>query len=65
MKHGLLGELNKKKRKKKMEQQQKRWLTGGGCCLSQASNMSLIEADAWQTHMYNIAQALTEAADRG
>lgn len=48
-----------------MEQQQKRWLTGGGCCLSQASNMSLIEADAWQTRMYNIAQAPTEAADRG
>lgn len=47
MKHGLLGELNKKKNgRKKMEQQQKRWLTGGGCCLSQASNMSLIEADA-------------------
>lgn len=31
--------------KKKMKQQQKRWLTGG-CAVSQASNMSLIEADA-------------------
>lgn len=30
--------------KKKMKQQ-KRWLTGG-CGVSQASNMSLIEADA-------------------
>lgn len=35
----------KKKWKKKMEQQQKRWLTGG-CGVSQASNVSLIEADA-------------------
>ena len=34
-----------KKWKKKMKQQQKRWLTGG-CGVSQASNMSLIEADA-------------------
>lgn len=31
--------------KKKMKQQQKRWLTGG-CGVSQAGNMSLIEADA-------------------
>lgn len=47
-----------------MEQQQKRWLTGG-CGVSQASNVSLIEADAWQTRVYSIAPAPTEAADRG
>lgn len=29
------------------------------------SKLSLIDADAWQTRVYSIAQALTEAADRG
>lgn len=29
------------------------------------SKVSLIDADAWQTRVYTIAQALTEAADRG
>lgn len=50
--------------KKKMKQQQKRWLTGG-CGVSQAGNMSLIEADAWQTCVHSVAPAPTEAADRG
>ena len=35
------------------------------CGVSQASNMSLIEADAWQTRVHSIAPAPTEAADRG
>lgn len=29
------------------------------------SKLSLIDADAWQTRVYSIARALTEAADRG
>lgn len=65
MKHGLLESwMEKKKKGRKKMEQQKRWLTGG-CCISQASNLSLIEADAWQTRMYSIAQAPTEDADRG
>lgn len=30
-----------------------------------SSKLSLIDADAWQTRVYSIAWALTEAADRG
>lgn len=56
--------MNRKIEGKKMEQQQKK-MVNRGCCISQASDMSLIEADAWQTRMYSIAQAPTEAADRG
>lgn len=60
---GIKKKKKRKKWKKEMEQQ-KKWLMGG-CWVSQASEMSLIEADAWQTRRHSIARAATEAADRG